>query len=93
MIIEIKDLPKDRNVKKVRFDIEFEDGDVKVISGTPTFDSGVTYADVEPTIEPTQNDYNGPENNEPTPVTSDIVEDIEQREQKAVPNEMLDMEF
>ena len=25
MIIEIKDLPKDRNVKKISFDIEFED--------------------------------------------------------------------
>ena len=31
MIIEIKDLPKDRNVKKITFDIEFEDGEVKSI--------------------------------------------------------------
>lgn len=31
MIIEIKDLPKDRNVKKISFDIEFEDS-VKISS-------------------------------------------------------------
>ena len=30
MIIEIKDLPKDRNVKKITFDIEFEDNCIKI---------------------------------------------------------------
>lgn len=30
MIIEIKDLPKDRNVKKITFDIEFEDNGIKI---------------------------------------------------------------
>ena len=36
MIIEIKDLPKDRNVKKITFDIEFEDGEVKSIKSVDT---------------------------------------------------------
>ena len=34
MIIEIKDLPKDRNVKKITFDIEFEDGEIKSLKST-----------------------------------------------------------
>jgi hypothetical protein len=31
MIIEIKNLPQDRNVKKVTFDIEFQDGEVQTV--------------------------------------------------------------
>ena len=34
MIIEIKDLPKDRNVKKITFDIEFEDNCIKINEST-----------------------------------------------------------
>lgn len=39
MIIEIKDLPKDRNVKKITFDIEFEDNCIKNTESTESTES------------------------------------------------------
>lgn len=35
MIIEIKDLPTNRNVKSVNFNIEFEDGEIEYITQEP----------------------------------------------------------
>ena len=34
MIIEISDLPEGRHIKKINFDIEFEDGEISNVSNT-----------------------------------------------------------
>jgi hypothetical protein len=79
MIIEIKDLPKDRNVKSVNFTIEFEDGDVKSVKPTTVVEKPVD-VEVDSDIE-----FDKPESNMP--------EVTLHREHKEIPPEMTDMEF
>lgn len=84
MIIEIKDLPQDRNVKKVTFDIEFEDGEVQTVVQTPQVVkiSGIKPDDI-PTIDTTKTTGV----NEGPQITN------ENRPQKEIPSEMTDMVF
>ena len=88
MIIEIKDLPKDRNVKKITFDIEFEDGEVKSIKSV----------DNKPTI-PKNEKVSIPETKTsleiPEIINTDIdkpVIDISKREPK-IDDDIMNMEF
>ena len=93
MLIEIKDLPKDRNIKRVSFDIEFEDGEIKTV--TPMQSKFVEKAVREEHygystdfVFNTQTSITS-ERDIPTATYS---EDIK-REQKEIPPEMKDVEF
>ena len=93
MLIEIKDLPKDRNIKRVSFDIEFEDGEIKTV--TP-----MQSKFVEKAVREEQYGYSTDfVFNTQTSITSErdiptatYSEDIK-REQKEIPPEMKDVEF
>jgi hypothetical protein len=37
MIIEIKNLPENRNIKSINFDITFEDGEIKKVNETKNY--------------------------------------------------------
>jgi hypothetical protein len=80
MIIEIKDLPKDRNVKKVTFDIEFEDGTVKSVKPTMVSTDAVSNENPGGVELPDFDDI-------------DMYPKIENREKKDIPPEMTDLEF
>lgn len=82
MIIEIKDLPQNRNIKKVTFDIEFEDGEPISSSG---FNSGVS------TSVGSRESVASPERSEVELKRPEI--DTEDREKKEIPSEMNDLEF
>ena len=88
MIIEIKDLPKDRNVKKITFDIEFEDGEVKSIKSVDT--KPTTPKNEKVSIPETKTSLEIPEI-----INTDIdkpVIDISKREPK-IDDDIMNMEF
>jgi len=84
MIIEIKDLPVNRNVKKVTFDIEFEDGEVSSVK--PNLES----TQVNEEVVTTHTEIPCTQDTE-SKVTAPIIE--ENRPKKAIPQEMQDLEF
>lgn len=91
MVIKIEDIPEGRLVKQITFDILFEDGNT---------------VDVEKIIK-TDNSINNTKVSEiPVPMPSTLNDEIpgfdpsirpnivtEKREQKEIPNEMLNQEF
>lgn len=108
MIIEIKDLPKDRNVKKVTFDIEFEDSEVKeIIKVKDDFKWETNKIDTSKTTGVESSPYIGgpmtdssavytgdmPSFKQPTTPKGPNIRGEEQREKKEIPSEMTDMEF
>lgn len=92
MIIEIKDLPTDRKVKHITFDITFEEDGTPIVKGTPIF----PHQHVQPYVSTTGV-------NETIPVTSNLnypttpegpnPRSIETRPQKDIPPEMTNVEF
>ena len=73
MIIEIRDLPKDRKIKNISFDISFENNhEEKIVLSEKV-----------------------PENNTNIPIIREPIfeNNIEQRETKEIPAEMLDQSF
>lgn len=87
MIIEIRDLPSDRKVKHITFDITFEDGE-PVVKTTP-------YNPAPPgtPIFPHQNDPFGPPYTVTCDTTTAFATTPVVRKQKDIPPEMKDMEF
>lgn len=97
MIIEIKDIPQNRNIKKVTFDIEFEDGEpVSSSSGGSEsyFSETGDRRDHNSQVE-TQETAKEPETPEVYSEHSAEIPNIttEGREKKEVPSEMQDIEF
>ena len=80
MIIEIKDFPTDRKIKKVTFDVEFEDGKPSSTTSVIVDDRDELFPDLPTDI-----------NNIPAGVNPPVID--EKREKKEVPPEMTDMEF
>jgi len=95
MIIEIKDLPTDRNVKTVNFTIEFEDGKVQHISQNPGTPSPMPTPDFsnDHTVPAAPSVSSTDQSNEsqPSVVERPIVQ--ADRPHKEVPAEMQDLEF
>lgn len=104
MIIEIRDLPTDRKVKQIHFDITFEEDGTPKVKQTPVY--GGPVGPIEG-ILPGQMPSFGPPHNIPATVTNSsgdhgmpLVTKIppmpviqEHREQKDIPPEMRDLEF
>jgi len=96
MIIKIEDLPKDRNIKKVSFDIEFEDGGVNDITpqiedpGTPTINNSTVYTGDMSVFKSGARKIHEEMSKDSTVERPEIPE---KKEHKAVPSEMTDMEF
>lgn len=86
MIIEIKNLPQDRKIKHITFDITFEEDGSTAIKTTPVFmpDRVVTpvYGPIVQPVDPFQPPWN---------VT--CTADSAQREHKDIPPEMTNVEF
>lgn len=83
MIIEIKDLPSDRKVKHITFDITFEDDGTPIIKSTPVVPQTI----VQPHVNPTSN-LNFPSTPEgPNPRA------IVERPHRDIPPEMTNAEF
>jgi len=98
MIIKIEDLPKDRNIKSVSFDIEFEDGEVSNVM--PQID--IEKSEARKIHEEMAKDVIDGQfskkisedmNDESNDVTVEKPQIPERKEHKAVPSEMTDMEF
>ena len=88
MIIEIKNLPTDRKVKHITFDISFEDDGTPVVkTSTPTVETTTKPTPASPSVQAAPQPQ---QNNQPTPTP---VVDNTNREHKEVPPEMTDMEF
>jgi len=91
MIIEIKDLPNNRDVKKITFDIEFEDGEVSTVNEDVTIrprvdeDNDITFDDPVPPMQSTNL------NQKTTPEGPNFRSD--ERPTKEIPDEMQNLEF
>lgn len=82
MIIEIKDLPSDRKVKHITFDITFEEDGTPIVKTMPIVPQPI----VQPS--PVTSNLNFPSTPEgPNP------RGIESRPQKDIPPEMTNVEF
>ena len=93
MIIEIKDLPKDRNVKKITFDIEFEDNCIKNTESTESSKISQDYTKRE--IKEVQEVQEIPKVLETPKIENSIVPpsiDISKREPK-VDEDIMSLEF
>ena len=87
MIIEIKDLPEGRKVQRILVDIVFED------SGTPEESQTLNVSNPGNTIKKENKDRT-----EPLVHTEPVLEttkdtDFENRPERAIPQEMLNIEF
>jgi hypothetical protein len=80
MIIEIKDLPDGKQIKKITFDIEFEDGNIRRTTNRSDYDG-------TPVGNP-----NVSEESKSTEECKPVDVPVE-REAKEIPPEMTDMEF
>lgn len=95
MIIEIKDLPNDRKLKHITFDITFEEDGSPIVKSIPTYQPAPVYVPIVPQpmmpVPTTPIDPLAP----PWTVTCDTSTSVAPvvREHKDVPPEMKDMEF
>lgn len=87
MIIEIKGIPNQK-IKRINFDIEFDDSINQNISDT----NNINNINTNTNIVPQTREVNLPPK-EFKNETSPIIEDISERKPKEVPAEMLDAEF
>lgn len=92
MLIEIKDLPTGRNVKKMSFDIEFEDGDAKnVTTNTKSYARIIHEEMAKDTIDDKFNKIISDDVERTNEIQKPIISD--KREVKEVPAEMTNLEF
>lgn len=83
MIIEIRDLPDSKQIKKITFDIEFEDGNVHRATNKTDYDgTPVGNLNISEESKSTE-EYK----------TVEVPELTVDREAKEIPPEMTDMEF
>lgn len=90
MIIEIKDLPQDRKVKHITFDITFEEDGSPIVKSTPTVPYIVPAMPQSPYVVTSDTTANVPVTNLTAPTTP---EGPNARAPKDIPPEMTNMEF
>lgn len=84
MIIEIKDLPSNRNIKKVTFDIEFENGEIKNVTTNTKTEARIIHEEMAKDII---------DDKFSKIIAQDMGFELEDRPKKDIPPEMTDMEF